>query len=176
MKIVGEKITLIPLSINELLQVSKKDQVVANYDITNLEIEDDVKNAIMSKIDLIKKERTYSYKWNTYWLIVENSTNLGAGLIGFKGIENDYDSGELFSEVGYGVSSRFQNKGYATEALKLICEWSRGQDVLDYVFAQTSVNNTASQMVLSKGSFIMLCENHDILDYELKLYKKKKKS
>lgn len=54
------------------------------------------------------------------------------------------------AEVGYVVSRRFWNRGYATEAVGAVVRWAMAQPVIYRVWAVCDVENTASARVLEK--------------------------
>lgn len=57
------------------------------------------------------------------WMIVDTSTNLLIGDIGFKGIPNEH--GEI--DLGYGIIENERKKGFAHEAATGILEWAFNQ-------------------------------------------------
>jgi RimJ/RimL family protein N-acetyltransferase len=57
-------------------------------------------------------------------------------------------------EIGYGTLDEFQNRGYATEAVKSLVTWANEQAELITIFAEADVENLASQRVLQKAGFV----------------------
>jgi len=86
-----------------------------------------------------------THLWYTYWLIVVRAENVGAGLVGFKGYPNEGGS----TEIGYGISPRFQNQGYMTEAVRGLVDWAFSHPFCQTVTA-TTVKNPASNRLLEK--------------------------
>jgi ribosomal-protein-alanine N-acetyltransferase len=84
--------------------------------------------------------------WGLY-AIVEASSGLRAGGIGFKHAPNDL--GEV--EIGYGVCASRQGRGFATAAVLAMCEIARTG--ARTVVAETERENVASQRVLEKSGF-----------------------
>ena len=99
---------------------------------------------------------TESVPWGLF-VIVETSSGLSVGGIGFKGIPNE--RGEV--EVGYGVCPSYQGRGVASEALDALCEFARGR--VDAIVAETDLDNVASQRVLEKCGFRSAGGDHDLL-------------
>lgn len=88
-------------------------------------------------------------QWYIAWLIeLKNGTIIGD--LCFKGISKDKTV-----EVGYGITSKYQSKGYATEAVNKIIEWAL-QEGVERIEAETESNNKTSQRVLEKCGFIPL--------------------
>jgi RimJ/RimL family protein N-acetyltransferase len=86
--------------------------------------------------------------WGLF-VIVEKSSGLSLGGIGFKGSPDERRE----VEIGYGVSPSCQGRGVASEALKAVCEFSRGR--VDAIVAETDRDNIASQRVLEKCGFLL---------------------
>lgn len=65
-------------------------------------------------------ENKENYLWYTNWEIVLRKENRIIGGICFKGYPNQ--NGEV--EIGYGIESEYQCKGYTTEAVKALVKWA----------------------------------------------------
>ncbi|MFA6308840.1 MAG: GNAT family N-acetyltransferase [Clostridia bacterium] len=107
-------------------------------------------------------EHLKDYLWHTNWQIVLNEENKSIGSIGFRGPSNDRHE----VEVGYGIDKNYQNQGYATEALKAICDWAFSQNVY-YVQVQTEQDNEPSKKVLGKCGFKQVGSGDEGLLFEL---------
>jgi ribosomal-protein-alanine N-acetyltransferase len=57
-------------------------------------------------------------------------------------------------EVGFAIESAHQRRGFATEAVRAICEWATGVFSIPTVVGVTAVQNVASQGVLMKAGFV----------------------
>ena len=87
-------------------------------------------------------------QWYTAWFIeAPDGTRLGE--LCFKGL-----SGDGTAEIGYGILPDFQNRGYATEAVKAVTGWALSQPGVKYVTAETEADNLASQKVLLNCGFL----------------------
>jgi RimJ/RimL family protein N-acetyltransferase len=89
---------------------------------------------------------TDAVPWGLF-VIVEKTSGLSVGGIGFKGSPNERDE----VEIGYGISPSCQGRGVATEALTALCDFARGR--VGAIVAETDGENTASQRVLEKCGF-----------------------
>lgn len=95
-----------------------------------------------------------NYLFHTFWLIVVKDTRIIIGSADFKDVPNKH--GEV--EIGYGINSMFENKGYTTEAVDAMCRWALEQDDISYVTAETEKTNFASQKVLHKCGMVKTLE------------------
>jgi RimJ/RimL family protein N-acetyltransferase len=84
--------------------------------------------------------------WGLY-VVVERSSGLAIGGIGFKGAPNERNE----VEIGYGICDSFQGLGVATEMVIAICAFARSGARV--VLAETERTNVASQRVLEKAGF-----------------------
>ena len=96
-------------------------------------------------------ENRYSFAavampWGLF-TIVEKSSGLSIGGIGFKGSPNE--RGEV--EIGYGIAHSYQNQGLASEAVAALCDFARRG--ARFVIAETDRDNLASQRLLEKCGF-----------------------
>ena len=98
---------------------------------------------------------TDSMPWGLF-VIVEKSSGLSVGGIGFKGAPNE--RGEV--EIGYGIADSYKNRGVASEALAALCDFARRG--ARFVLAETDRDNVASQRVLEKCGFLCAEETPDL--------------
>jgi RimJ/RimL family protein N-acetyltransferase len=83
------------------------------------------------------------------------------GAAGFQGPPDD--TGAV--RVGYGLAESARGRGYATEALRGLLEWARGQDGLTCVLADTTRTNVASQRVMERAGMKRIGEDGELLYY-----------
>ncbi len=89
------------------------------------------------------------WEWYAIWMIeLKNGTHIGE--LCFKGL-----SANGVTEIGYGISEKYQNNGYATEAVKAVLEWAFAHPEVTAVEAETDSANTASKRVLEKCGFAL---------------------
>ncbi len=87
------------------------------------------------------------YKWYTAWLIsLKDGTRVGSFC--FMGPP---ENGTV--EIGYGIDKDHEGNGYATEAVKQMCDWAFSNSGVYFVGAETTADNVASQAVLRKAGF-----------------------
>jgi len=79
------------------------------------------------------------------WLVFSQKNQQLIGDIGFKGKP---DHGVV--EVGYGIYPDAQNKGYATEAVQALIDWSFQTGQVNKIIAECLKTNHASIRVLEK--------------------------
>jgi len=87
-------------------------------------------------------------EWYAIWMI-ERKDGIQVGELCFKGIQ---EGGIV--EIGYGIREEFQNRGYATEAIKAAVSWALKQPRISSVEAETTEENAASLRVLEKCGFV----------------------
>lgn len=86
--------------------------------------------------------------WYTAWKICLKESGKEIGSAGFKGAQTN---GAV--ELGYGINSGFEGKGYATESAKALIDWALSQEDVFFVEAKTAPDNAASMRVLEKLKF-----------------------
>ena len=89
------------------------------------------------------------WEWHAIWMIeLKDGTHIGE--VCFKGLDSNG-----IAEIGYGISEKYQNYGYATEAVKAVLEWAFSNPNVTAVEAETDSENVASKRVLEKCGFIV---------------------
>ena len=144
MKIVTARLLLYPISEEEmrLLIVQEKDVVLKQA----------YSEMLQGCIDEPEKRI-----WHILWFIeLKSKKGTVVGDLSFKGL-----NANGMVELGYGLRDGYCGNGYMTEAVKAITEWALSQDGVNYVEAETSPENTASQRVLAKAGFIPTGDNGD---------------
>jgi len=95
------------------------------------------------------KEHPEVRPWYIAWKIcLKKEPDKMVGDLCFKGPQ---EKGRV--EVGYGILPEYEGQGYATEAVKAVCEWAFSEKDVYYVEAETDPDNSASQRVLEKNGF-----------------------
>ncbi|GGF11975.1 N-acetyltransferase [Halobacillus andaensis] len=106
------------------------------------------------------------------WIIMDIDQERVIGDIGFKGIPDE----EGTVEVGYHIVETERNQGYATEALKAMCNWAFENEQISSVEAQCGKSNIPSQKVLINNGFAQTLSNRDMFTFQKKKQKESKKS
>src|SRR3954452_18398382 len=91
--------------------------------------------------------------------IIRRSDGRVIGAAGFTGQPDE--TGAV--RVGYGLAESARGAGYATEALKALLQWARGQDGLTCVLADTTKTNVASQKVMERAGMQRIAEDAYLL-------------
>ena len=89
------------------------------------------------------------WDWYAIWMI-ELKAGTHIGELCFKGL-----SANGIAEIGYGISEAYQNKGYATEAVRAILEWAFSHPEVIAIEAETESENAVSISVLKKCGFAL---------------------
>lgn len=96
--------------------------------------------------------------WATFspasWLIVENGE-----VAGLCSITRPPEQGVV--DIGYGVASSRQGRGYAGRAVAEIAAWAESRADVTALTAETSTTNLASQGVLARNGFVRTGERVD---------------
>lgn len=122
-----------------------------------------IPNQVYDDIDEAKETLEYLislYDTNQYPYVMAidlKSNNEYIGHIGLSKISQGI-------EIGYFISEKHQGNGYATEAVKVFCEWSKVEFNLDTICGITLPDNIASKKVLIKCGFALIEENKYILN------------
>ncbi len=88
------------------------------------------------------------YEWFTNWEIILKSENISIGGIGFGGYPANGQT-----PVGYLIDKKYQNQGFATEALGALVNWAFQNKMLNTILADTPKDNIGSQKTLKKNGF-----------------------
>ena len=99
------------------------------------------------------------------WMIVED----GGEIVGLCSITKLLDEGGI--DIGYGIAPTRQGRGVATKAISALLKWAQNDLRVNFVTAETSVNNRASQRVLETNHFVRVGERQDAEDGELICWK-----
>ena len=125
-------------------------------------VDTSVLRALGMKLKKMSRADPSTHLWYTYWLIVLKTENIGAGLVGFKGYPNEGGS----TEIGYGISPRFQNQGYVTEAVRGLVDWAFSHPFCKTVTA-TTVKNPASNRLLEKLGAELVEQSRDSSSWKI---------
>jgi len=143
-----EKLKLIPLDAQNLRWSIKDRQKMERnlgVKITNTELEETVKKAMGISLKKVL-ENMKDYLWFTSWEIVLKKENRIIGGLCFKGSPDE--KGRV--EIGYGMQDEYRCKGYATEAVKELMNWTFSFNNITEIIAETEKDNLPSHRVLEK--------------------------
>lgn len=162
-----DRLTIMPLTLQQLetgLSSMKQLSAALNLPIVSDLFGGDAERAVKIKIEKMRAAAPASHAWFTYWLIVIDKEGIGAGLVGFKGKPDK--SGAV--EIGYGINSIFQGRGYMSEAVASMIEWAFSHPECKKITAIGVLpGNLASRKVLVKNAFHEIKSDANGVDYEL---------
>ena len=160
----GSEVLIFPLTTEELKFF--KEDISGFEKYINLEYDgEDIKEiecVLDYKLKMQEKD-PQNWVYNTSWLIVSLLNKNIIGTIDFKGCPNE--NGEV--EIGYGIGKRYQNRGYATSAVELMCKYAKDNGI-KCVKANCYRSNIASRRVLEKNNFKKIKEDDKIFYFERK--------
>lgn len=112
--------------------------------------------SFLKKLEAEISEDEENYLFFTEFLIVEKSSDRIIGSIDYK-----YVPREGQTEVGYGLNTAYEGRGYMTEALGAFLEFGKKLGI-KRVLADTRRDNLRSQNVLKKCGFGLLREDENL--------------
>ena len=137
MKIESERLLLYPISEKEMEQLIENEESL------------DLKQAYSEMLQGCLQEPEKRI-WHVLWFIeLKSQRGTVVGDLSFKGLGADG-----MVELGYGLRDGYCGKGYMTEAVKAISKWAIAQQGITRLEAETTVENKASQKVLTKAGFV----------------------
>ena len=143
-----KKLKLIPLDAQNLrwsIEDRRKMERNLGVKITDTELEKPVKTAMRTSLKMVLENKK-DYLWFTSWEIVLKKENRIIGGLCFKGCPDE--KGRV--EIGYGMQDEYRCKGYATEAVKELINWTLSFNNITEIIAETEKDNLPSHRVLGK--------------------------
>ena len=165
-----ERLILKPLTYEQLLKYTKCDnslEVELNLKETSRTISPELKDAFEQTILPNVADKSKNYLYSTLWTGISKAENKMIGDLCIVGEPNA--EGEI--EIGYGTYDEFQGKGFMTEIVGGIIEWTKTQQVVKSIIASTDKTNIASFKVLEKNNFIKIGETETLLNWKLEIKK-----
>ena len=99
--------------------------------------------------EMLSGSLAHPEQWNWYAIwVIELADGTHIGELCFKGLEENG-----VAEIGYGIAERYQNQGFATEAVQAVVDWALKEPDVTVIEAEADANNIASQRVLEKCGF-----------------------
>jgi [ribosomal protein S5]-alanine N-acetyltransferase len=161
-----ERLFIMPLSYEQLLNYLKLDNSLEESLGLNYYariIPDELKEALEKEILPHVAKQGKDYFLSTLWTIIDKKKKVMIGDLCFKGKPNEH--GEV--EIGYGTFSDFQGRGFMTEAVGSIAQWTLNQPRVNSILAETKKENIPSHKTLSKNNFIIYKETGDMFWWRL---------
>lgn len=160
------RLILQPLTYQQLVKYAKCDNSLEkelNLNITSRRISPELREALEVTIMPNVADSTKNYLYSTLWTAISKSEKKMIGDLCIVGEPNA--EGEI--EIGYGTYEEFQGKGFMTEMVGGIIEWSKMQAIVKAITASTDKKNTASFKVLEKNNFIKIEETDTEFKWKL---------
>ena len=102
-----------------------------------------------SKDDFLNRVQSLNLPKDVYaWTIWEKESSLPIGGISVHSQEDD----KLFCKIGYSIHPNYWNKGYASEALKVVLDFMINEVGYRKVVTECLVDNAASKRVMEKAN------------------------
>jgi len=165
-----ERLILKPLNYDQLVKYIKCDNSLEeelNLNRTPRTIPLELKEALEQTILPNVADKSKNYLYSTLWTAISKTENKMIGDFCIYGEPGE--DGEI--EIGYGTYEEFQNRGYMTEIVSGIIEWTKKQPIVKSIIASTDKVNIASVRVLEKNGFIKIGETDTLFNWELKIGK-----
>ncbi len=161
-----ERLILKPLTYDQLVKYTKCDNSLEEelkLNKTSRTISPELKEAFEKTILPNVADKNKNYLYSTLWTAISKLENKMVGDLCIVGEPNT--DGEI--EIGYGTYNEFQGKGFMTEIVGGIIEWTKTQSKVKSVIASTNKNNTASFKVLEKNNFTKIGETETLFNWKL---------
>ena len=97
------------------------------------------------------------------WMIIVKLGMKIIGSTGFKGVPNEEGS----IDIGYGIISQEQKKGYAIEAATALAGWAFKKTEVKRITARCVIKNTNSARLLNKMKFIEIFRDDEMIYWKL---------
>lgn len=160
------RLILKPLTYDQLVKYTKCNnslEAELNLNETSRTISPELQEALEQTILPNVADETKNYLYSTLWTAISKAENKMIGDLCIVGEPNE--DGEI--EIGYGTYDEFQGKGFMTEIVGGIIEWTKKQMRVKAILASTYKTNTASFKVLEKNNFIRIGETETLFNWKL---------
>jgi hypothetical protein len=154
----SNRLRLIPLTIDQLQLLARgRDQLEASLELSVSDMDFDDGHGFMEEFRAVIPSYVIPavaahpdhFAWYTHWLVVHRALNLTIGGLGMTGLPDA--EGQVM--LGYFIDKKFENTGYATEAVGCLLDWVFLNPAVQAVAADTLVEGLGSQRVLRKNGF-----------------------
>lgn len=162
------RLILKPLTYDQLVMYTKCDNSLEkelNLKETSRTISLELKEAFEQTILPNVADKTKNYLYSTLWTAILKTENTMIGDLCIIGEPNA--AGEI--EIGYGTYPEFQGKGFMTEIVSAIIEWTKTQPFVKSILASTDKSNVASFKVLQKNNFIKIGDTGTLFNWKLEI-------
>lgn len=165
MKLVSNHIYLRNILASDVLNIFEWENNPENWEVSNTE-----KQFSLQEIEeFVNQPQDINLNHQLRFIICINETNTPIGCI-------DLFEYELEKSVGVGIliaDKAYRNKGYATEALKLLIDYCRNELRVAHIFCNIFTNNKPSIRLFESCGFTFveerILDENEVNYYELKL-------
>jgi len=164
-----ERLIIIPLNYDQLVKYIKCNNSLEeelNLNKTSRTISSELKEALEQSILSNVADKSKNYLYSTLWTAISKTEKRMIGDFCIYGEPNE--NGEI--EVGYGTYEEFQNRGYMSEIVSGIIEWTKKQPIVKSIIASTDKTNVASVRVLEKNGFKKISVTDSLSNWKLDIY------
>jgi len=158
-----ERLHIFPLTISQLeLYCKGNDELEQALGLTPFgrsmspQVQDTVQKVTLPAM---RRAAEPDYLFFTFWLVVDKLSHTIVAEIGFKGTP----SLDGCVEIGYGTMAALLNKGYMTETVKGLLQWTAHRPDITTVLAETYTGNKASMRVLEKNGFVQFNQKGEMI-------------
>ncbi|TAF63393.1 MAG: N-acetyltransferase [Cytophagales bacterium] len=152
--------------LEKYLQCDGSLEIALNLNETTRSISPALQEALTQTILPSVATQTAHYEYHTLWTAILKEEKKMIGDCCIIAEPNQYQE----IEIGYGTYDAFQGRGYMTEIVGGIIEWSKKQLLTKSIIASTEKNNIASCKVLQRNAFIKVKETEAMIHWKLELY------
>jgi RimJ/RimL family protein N-acetyltransferase len=154
-RVITPRLQLTPASIASLVAELRHDYAAVG-DLLSASVpsawppdlyDDDARRYSLHKL----RESPEQAEWWTWYILLPQTKRLPQ-LVGVGGFKGPPKAGVV--EIGYGVVTEFQRRGYATEAAAGLVRWAQTHPDIHMVAAHTLPQLTPSIRVLEKNGFL----------------------
>ena len=164
MKLVSNHIYLRNVLASDVLNIFEWENNPENWEVSNTE-----KQFLLQEIEeFVNQPQDINLNHQLRFIICINETNTPIGCI-------DLFEYELEKSVGVGIliaDKAYRNKGYATEALKLLIDYCRNELRVEHIFCNIFINNKPSIRLFESCGFTFveerILDENEVNYYELK--------
>jgi len=161
-----ERLIIIPLNYDQLVKYIKCNNSLEeelNLNKSSRTISSELKEALEQSILSNVADKSKNYLYSTLWTAISKTEKRMIGDFCIYGEPNE--NGEI--EIGYGTYEEFQNRGYMSEIVSGIIEWTKKQPIVKSIIASTDKTNVASVRVLEKNGFTKISETDSLSNWKL---------
>jgi ribosomal-protein-alanine N-acetyltransferase len=119
-----------------------------------------VKRFLVRRLEQIRRDPAVQ-RWLARVIVLRTRDRSMIGNVGFHGEPGvNAKNREDALEIGYGILPEYRGRGYATEAVRALIEWARGEGFHHFI-ASVAPDNSPSLAIVQKLGFVRTGERWD---------------